>query len=127
MGGRLRARPTSKGGFAVQGRLPTPPLDRERDRDWSVTGLPVALSDAGTDPVGGGSVGAGSVGAGAVGAAVASVLSSSITPSVLPLSPAVTPPAATVPGPVETELRDTKVSTREETKDGSAVEGARAH
>jgi signal transduction histidine kinase len=127
MGGRLRARPTSKGGFAVQGRLPTPPLDRERDRDWSVTGLPVALSDAGTDPVGGGSVGAGSVGAGAVGAAVASVLSSSITPSVLPLSPAVTPPAATVPVPVETQLRDTKVSTREETKDGSAVEGARAH
>jgi signal transduction histidine kinase len=127
MGGRLRARPTSKGGFAVQGRLPTPPLDRERDRDWSVTGLPVALSDAGTDPVGGGSVGAGSVGAGAVGAAVASVLSSSITPSVLPLSPSVTPPAATVPVPVETQLRDTKVSTREETKDGSAVEGARAH
>jgi signal transduction histidine kinase len=29
MGGRLRARPTSKGGFAVQGRLPTPPLDRD--------------------------------------------------------------------------------------------------
>jgi signal transduction histidine kinase len=29
MGGRLRARPTSKGGFLVQGRLPTPPLDRD--------------------------------------------------------------------------------------------------
>jgi signal transduction histidine kinase len=29
MGGRLRARPTSKGGFVVQGRLPTPPLDKE--------------------------------------------------------------------------------------------------
>lgn len=28
MGGRLRARPTSKGGFSVQARLPTPPLDR---------------------------------------------------------------------------------------------------
>ncbi|HEY2097301.1 MAG TPA: histidine kinase [Pseudonocardia sp.] len=130
MGGRLRARPTSKGGFAVQGRLPTPPLDRERDRDWSVTGLPAALGDAGTDPAGGGSVGSGSVGSGsvgAVGAAVGGVLSSSMTPSVLPLSPSVTPPAATVSGPVETELRDTKVSTREETKDGSAVEGARAH
>ncbi|MGQ0479612.1 MAG: histidine kinase [Pseudonocardia sp.] len=31
MGGRLRARPTSKGGFSVQGRLPTPPLDRGYD------------------------------------------------------------------------------------------------
>jgi signal transduction histidine kinase len=31
MGGRLRARPTSKGGFSVQGRLPTPPLDKEID------------------------------------------------------------------------------------------------
>jgi signal transduction histidine kinase len=31
MGGRLRARPTSKGGFSVQGRLPTPPLDRMYD------------------------------------------------------------------------------------------------
>lgn len=31
MGGRLRARPTSKGGFSVQGRLPTPPLDKEPD------------------------------------------------------------------------------------------------
>jgi signal transduction histidine kinase len=30
MGGRLRAGPTSKGGFSVQGRLPTPPLDK----DW---------------------------------------------------------------------------------------------
>jgi signal transduction histidine kinase len=30
LGGRLRARPTSQGGFMVQGRLPTPPLDRER-------------------------------------------------------------------------------------------------
>ena len=29
MGGRLRARPTTKGGFAVLGRLPTPPLDKE--------------------------------------------------------------------------------------------------
>lgn len=28
MGGRLRARETPKGGFSVQGRLPTPPLDR---------------------------------------------------------------------------------------------------
>jgi signal transduction histidine kinase len=27
MGGRLRARPTTKGGFQVQGRLPTPPWD----------------------------------------------------------------------------------------------------
>jgi signal transduction histidine kinase len=27
MGGRLRARPITKGGFSVQGRLPTPPLD----------------------------------------------------------------------------------------------------
>lgn len=32
MGGRLRARATSKGGFSVQGRLPTPPLDKDRDR-----------------------------------------------------------------------------------------------
>ncbi len=31
MGGRLRARPTSKGGFSVQARLPTPPLDRMYD------------------------------------------------------------------------------------------------
>jgi signal transduction histidine kinase len=37
MGGRLRARPTSKGGFSVQGRLPTPPLDKDPDP----TGLPV--------------------------------------------------------------------------------------
>ncbi|MGI8817424.1 MAG: ATP-binding protein [Pseudonocardia sp.] len=28
MGGRLRARAMSKGGFSVQGRLPTPPLDQ---------------------------------------------------------------------------------------------------
>jgi signal transduction histidine kinase len=31
MGGRLRTRPTAKGGFSVQGRLPTPPLDKDVD------------------------------------------------------------------------------------------------
>ncbi|HEY2204173.1 MAG TPA: histidine kinase [Pseudonocardia sp.] len=39
MGGRLRARPTSKGGFSVQGRLPSPPLDPDR-RQTPVADLP---------------------------------------------------------------------------------------
>jgi signal transduction histidine kinase len=41
MGGRLRARPTSKGGFSVQGRLPTPPLDK----DWGSPSVSVPLVD----------------------------------------------------------------------------------
>jgi signal transduction histidine kinase len=42
MGGRLRARPTSKGGFSVQGRLPAPPLDQDRE-------LPPALLPSARD------------------------------------------------------------------------------
>ena len=47
MGGRLRARPTSKGGFLVQGRLPTPPLDR--DPELAPT-LPVARAPEAPGP-----------------------------------------------------------------------------
>jgi signal transduction histidine kinase len=41
-GGRLRARPTSKGGFSVHGWLPTPPLDK--DADWETRNRHVAES-----------------------------------------------------------------------------------
>jgi signal transduction histidine kinase len=142
MGGRLRARPTSKGGFAVQGRLPTPALDRERDRDWSVVtghgGLPGALDSAAVPereapeveaPATGavGSAATSGVGTGPVNTGAASRLAASLQPSVLPRSPSVTPQRPIVPAPAEPELRDTKVSTSEATKDGSAAEGARAH
>ena len=162
MGGRLRARPTSKGGFAVQGRLPTPALDRDRDRDWPITGrsgLPAALEGAGltgtglhgtglhgdtpeedatTTPVtgtpGNGVVASGAAsgpvtGSAGTGAATgtASRLTAALQPSVLPRSPSVTPQRTIAPAPAEAELRDTKVSTSEATKDGSAAEGARAH
>ncbi|HEX4247399.1 MAG TPA: histidine kinase [Pseudonocardia sp.] len=138
MGGRLRARPTSKGGFAVQGRLPTPALDRERDRDWPVTGrggLPSALNGDGAEALGTGTPGAGASGSATASgvdtaptsAGAAGRLAASLQPSVLPRSPSVTPQRTVVPAPTEPELRDTKVSTSEATKDGSAAEGARAH
>ncbi|HZZ49918.1 MAG TPA: histidine kinase [Pseudonocardia sp.] len=46
MGGRLRARPTSKGGFSVQGRLPAPPLDR----DWTTPSVSPTTPSELTDP-----------------------------------------------------------------------------
>jgi signal transduction histidine kinase len=42
MGGRLRARVTSKGGFSVQGRLPTPALDRTDESRLQPPAVPAA-------------------------------------------------------------------------------------
>jgi signal transduction histidine kinase len=59
MGGRLRARPTSKGGFSVSGRLPTPPLDPDRGQVAPVNGAaarpdePSSLARAEGGPTGG--------------------------------------------------------------------------
>jgi signal transduction histidine kinase len=111
MGGRLRARPTSKGGFAVQGRLPTPALDRDRDQDWAGaarrSGLTAPDFQAVEPP----------------SSEQTGVLSASTAPAVLPLAG----PTPIVPAPSKPELRDTKVATGEATNDGSAVEGVRAH
>jgi hypothetical protein len=111
MGGRLRARPTSKGGFAVQGRLPTPALDRDRDQDWAGaarrSGLTAPDFRAVEPP----------------SSEQSGVLSASTAAAVLPLAG----PTPIVPAPSEPELRDTKVATGEATNDGSAVEGVRAH
>ncbi|WP_084212017.1 sensor histidine kinase [Pseudonocardia acaciae] len=49
MGGRLRARPTTKGGFAVQGRLPTPPLDRTADQPAPPPERPLRDTKVATD------------------------------------------------------------------------------
>ncbi|MBV9315715.1 MAG: sensor histidine kinase [Pseudonocardia sp.] len=40
MGGRLRARPTPKGGFSVEGRLPTPSLDRIYEEAMNISCVP---------------------------------------------------------------------------------------
>ena len=115
MGGRLRARPTSKGGFAVQGRLPTPALDRDRDQDWADAARRAALTAPDFQAVEPPTV------------AQTGMLSPSATPAVLPLAAPAPAPPPILPAQSQPGLRDTKVATGEATKDGSAVEGVRAH
>ena len=138
MGGRLRARPTSKGGFAVQGRLPTPPLDRDRDQDTDLLaggphrtdpeapGVSIAQPaplTASASPSGPFTVGSPAVPADCAGPPTG-LLATSMTQATSPLATTASPAVAT---PSESAVRDTKVATGEATKDGSAVEGARAH
>jgi signal transduction histidine kinase len=110
MGGQLRAHPTPRGGFAVLGRLPTPPLDRERSPEPHLlagrNGTEQAATPVGSEPPS--------------GEAPAAALSSRRTRRA-------TTKTRAGRRSVGTAVGDTKVASNEETKDGSATQGARAH
>jgi signal transduction histidine kinase len=105
MGGQLRAHPTPRGGFAVLGRLPTPPLNRERDPE------PDLLAGQGAP-------------AGSERPTASEAPSAALPDRRTRRAATRTRPGR---GSVGTAVRDTKVATNEETKDGSAPDGARAH
>ena len=112
MGGRLRARTTSKGGFSVQGRLPTPPLDKSYE-------TPVQPSP--TAPQGDvGRTSRSDVGAAARGEVEQPALDRSTSASVG--MEQLVRPSVLVRGD-----KDTKVATGKATNDGSETGGTRAH
>jgi signal transduction histidine kinase len=112
MGGRLRARTTSKGGFSVQGRLPTPPLD---------TSYETPVQPSPTAPQGDvGRTSRSDVGAAARGEVEQPALDRSTSASVG--MEQLVRPSVLVRGD-----KDTKVATGKATKDGSETGGTRAH
>ena len=105
MGGRLRARATSKGGFSVQGRLPTPPLDKSYDTPVQ----PLRSRDVESG-----------IGLAARGEVEQPGVDRSAPPGVA--MEQLVRPSALVRGD-----KDTKVATGKATNDGSGTGGTRAH